>query len=944
MAGGTSNLTWNLTANAVGYVAGMNKAHASTAKFKTELDKAEKSHRNMTRTIVSAAAAAAVVRFGVQSVKAYADAEKAQSRLSEAYRKFPKLADANIASLRALNGELQKKTRFDDDATAAAQANLAMYDLTGQQIATLTPLVQDLASAMGTDVTDAAGSLGKAFLGNARALKAVGIDFKATGDRAKDFDAIMAALTAKVGGFAESEGKTAAGQLAIMNNAVGELQESVGQALIPALTQMVNVVTPAVQSFTALPAPMRTAALAATALGGAALIAVPKVIALKTAMTEAGLATGKFGALAKGAGVVAVIASIGLVAKQNLDDLDAFNKALDEMGSTVNAGGVEMLQTQLASLRETMADPGAFRLIRSGWEYVFGIPNEIDVAADALARASQKYAQFQAAVSAVAWELKIPLTEAQDRVSKSGIDLSGTSAEVVARFREYERTAGAIAATTTDAADAWHNASGEAKSFKQALEDLNSPARDLAQSQIAVVEGAKRMADGLRDGSRSFSLSTEAGRANRENLLALTATIEEYGAAVAAKTKSNEKGRQAVLDERDALIKNLAAMTGNKEQAQKLVDKYLKVPPAADAATTAVKNLNNELRNMPKTVTVNVGVRTSGSVKAGGAWNSGTGSPFARGGMVRGPGTGTSDSVPAMLSNGEFVMRASAVQRHGAGFFHALNFADGGLVDRGFGEKTKGKAKSKSRTRSRSTSKASAGRDWSVRDALRDGAALDFDFTAYGYAVERAAAATRDLADADRGVAEARRRANAAGTPAERADAERDVAEALATQAAAGKELAAAEKAKTAAKPTGRNILAGFRARAAKLDKFRRDLKTLRGWGLSGVILKQLLDAGIDDGGDMAAALVKDRSVIAELNSVQGRINADARALNGPGSTGSGGGGSTGSSGTTGSSGSVAITFANAERPIVLKVDGEQVWKSLLHLKKAKGGASLGLG
>lgn len=59
---------------------------------------------------------------------------------------------------------------------------------------------------------------------------------------------------------------------------------------------------------------------------------------------------------------------------------------------------------------------------------------------------------------------------------------------------------------------------------------------------------------------------------------------------------------------------------------------------------------------------------------------------YASGGAVRGPGTGTSDSIFARLSNGEFVMRAAAVRRYGVGMMHALNsmrlpkFADGGLV------------------------------------------------------------------------------------------------------------------------------------------------------------------------------------------------------------------------------------------------------------------------
>ncbi|BCB28238.1 hypothetical protein SKTS_31240 [Sulfurimicrobium lacus] len=50
---------------------------------------------------------------------------------------------------------------------------------------------------------------------------------------------------------------------------------------------------------------------------------------------------------------------------------------------------------------------------------------------------------------------------------------------------------------------------------------------------------------------------------------------------------------------------------------------------------------------------------------------------FASGGYVTGPGTTTSDSIPARLSAGEYVLRAEAVRRVGVEFLHALN---GGLA------------------------------------------------------------------------------------------------------------------------------------------------------------------------------------------------------------------------------------------------------------------------
>lgn len=46
---------------------------------------------------------------------------------------------------------------------------------------------------------------------------------------------------------------------------------------------------------------------------------------------------------------------------------------------------------------------------------------------------------------------------------------------------------------------------------------------------------------------------------------------------------------------------------------------------------------------------------------------------FADGGYVSGPGTATSDSIPAFLSNGEYVMSAKTVSRYGLDFMNSLN-------------------------------------------------------------------------------------------------------------------------------------------------------------------------------------------------------------------------------------------------------------------------------
>jgi hypothetical protein len=58
----------------------------------------------------------------------------------------------------------------------------------------------------------------------------------------------------------------------------------------------------------------------------------------------------------------------------------------------------------------------------------------------------------------------------------------------------------------------------------------------------------------------------------------------------------------------------------------------------------------------------------------------------AKGGYITGPGTSRSDSIPAMLSNGEYVLNAAAVNAIGVHRLDQMNkgylpkFADGGLV------------------------------------------------------------------------------------------------------------------------------------------------------------------------------------------------------------------------------------------------------------------------
>lgn len=115
-----------------------------------------------------------------------------------------------------------------------------------------------------------------------------------------------------------------------------------------------------------------------------------------------------------------------------------------------------------------------------------------------------------------------------------------------------------------------------------------------------------------------------------------------------------------------------------------------------DHASPGVKNLKQLLDSINKNPVINITQNTwrhvydvpskgsKGSKQYDSSLSGITNYPRkATGGLLRGPGTGTSDSIPLWGSNGEFMMRAAAVQKYGLRFMedaNALRLAKGGLV------------------------------------------------------------------------------------------------------------------------------------------------------------------------------------------------------------------------------------------------------------------------
>jgi hypothetical protein len=81
-----------------------------------------------------------------------------------------------------------------------------------------------------------------------------------------------------------------------------------------------------------------------------------------------------------------------------------------------------------------------------------------------------------------------------------------------------------------------------------------------------------------------------------------------------------------------------------------------------------------------------IGTAGPGSASGPGGWLSGLagGGAFAEGGAIEGPGTGTSDSIFARVSNGEWIIPATRVAQYGRGMMSALTNGTFGRAFKGF--------------------------------------------------------------------------------------------------------------------------------------------------------------------------------------------------------------------------------------------------------------------
>lgn len=228
------------------------KIQADISDIKKGMESAQKSVSNFgTSTIVKGNLIAdalervgkTVLRFGIDSVKAYGEQEDAVARLSIAVGDKAANAFADYAT------ELQRSTRYSDEAIISLQSQLANYGVLPGSIKSATLAVVNFAAATGKNLPEAGTAFAQAMSGNARELRRFGLHLDEGATRSENLAKVTEFLTGRFNDAAKTMRETVNGQVEGLANRINDLQERIGKLLTPAIKTMVGWLEKAVTFF-----------------------------------------------------------------------------------------------------------------------------------------------------------------------------------------------------------------------------------------------------------------------------------------------------------------------------------------------------------------------------------------------------------------------------------------------------------------------------------------------------------------------------------------------------------------------------------------------------------------------------------------------------------------------------------------------------------------------
>lgn len=263
-------------------------------------------------------------------------------------------------------------------------------------------------------------------------------------------------------------------------------------------------------------------------------------------------------------------------------------------------------------------------------------------------------------------------------------------AEALAGVDNAARLTATSQGTMTTATDQLDAAADEAKQalsdLRVAIEGLGSPLAAQRAAESAFQAAIDAASASVKENGKALSFNSEKGRANQKALDDLRETTLSNVVATYEATGSTDKATAAMQRGRAAFVNAAIAAGYSADQANRLADNLGLVPKDVtvlvqqSGAESAEAAVDKAARDRQATIYVRTVERSTDKSST----YQGVGGK-ASGGPIWGPGTATSDSIPAYLSNGEYVIKAAAVAKYGVAMFDKLNamrFAEGGYAHR----------------------------------------------------------------------------------------------------------------------------------------------------------------------------------------------------------------------------------------------------------------------
>jgi len=312
---------------------------------------------------------APMLAFAGASVKAFDTQAKAEAKLNTALKGNQKA----FKSLTAQARELQKVTIFGDEETIAAQSMLASMGLEEEAIMRLTPLIQDMATAKGMNLSAAADLVAKSVGSSTNALSRYGIQIDGAVGSTDRLDSAVLALKGQFDGQAKAAAKAGAGPLKQLSNRFGDLMEKIGEMLIPIMNDLVGFIDDMITSWNNLDSGLK---IAIVTLGGVLAAIGPVLTIFGTLvsvvgffMSPLGAVIAAFAALAAGAIYVSdnleVLGQIGKMMAVSLGNaflnigqmlITPFELAIDGINKVLSLLGKEEFKNPFTSMKDGLED------------------------------------------------------------------------------------------------------------------------------------------------------------------------------------------------------------------------------------------------------------------------------------------------------------------------------------------------------------------------------------------------------------------------------------------------------------------------------------------------------------------------------------------------------------------------------------------------------------